>query len=369
MIEDAGIRVEGSAERTLPRERRLDVTLKISPIDAQGDRRQLFTGTVVRPGRRRHPRPMAQRPIVPAELTTGVFTVADARRAGLTWKQLQSATWRRVGDGLYMWAKLGESPMLLLAAIQRDLPAVAAFSGRTAAWLHGLDLPLDGPIEVTVPPSCGISARAGTSVRRAALPECDVVERRGVRATSALRTVADLARRLPLVEAVVVADMALRQRLVDLEALTSYVAARPRRWGIAHLRRVAELAEPRAESPMETRLRMLLVLAGLPRPEAQVPLHDDSGRFLGRPDLYYPGPRVALEYDGSTHRDSLVQDNRRQNRLLNAGVRLLRFTAADLRSTPDLTIAQVRRALDVGDLPRRSPSQPHAKGRSAGRPP
>jgi very-short-patch-repair endonuclease len=75
-----------------------------------------------------------------------------------------------------------------------------------------------------------------------------------------------------------------------------------------------------------------------------VPLHGADGRFLGRPDFLYPAQRLGLEYDGGTHRDSLAYDDRRQNRLLSAGYRLLRFTAADLRR-PDAVIAQVRAAL------------------------
>ncbi len=96
---------------------------------------------------------------------------------------------------------------------------------------------------------------------------------------------------------------------------------------------------------METRLRLLLVLAGLPRPHAQVSLHDDAGRFVGRSDLYYPVQRLAIEYDGSTHRESLTADNRRQNRLINAGYRLLRFSAADVLSAPDSVVFLVRQAL------------------------
>ena len=93
---------------------------------------------------------------------------------------------------------------------------------------------------------------------------------------------------------------------------------------------------------METRLRMLLVLAGLPRPEAQVSLHDHQGRFLGRPDLYYRAQSLGIEYDGQTHRNSLAEDNRRQNRLLNSGIRLLRFTAADVLHAPDSIVTVVR---------------------------
>ena len=93
---------------------------------------------------------------------------------------------------------------------------------------------------------------------------------------------------------------------------------------------------------METRLRMLLVLNGLPRPEVQVTIRDRSGGFVGRPDLYYSDHRLGLEYDGGTHRVSLVDDNRRQNRLLTAGVRLLRFTSSDVLRHPEGVLAQVR---------------------------
>jgi very-short-patch-repair endonuclease len=98
---------------------------------------------------------------------------------------------------------------------------------------------------------------------------------------------------------------------------------------------------------METKLRLLLVMAGLPRPQAQVSLYDDSGNFLARPDLYYPLHRLALEYDGAQHRENLTGDNRRQNRLVDAGCRLLRFTAADVLSSPESVVALVRRVLSA----------------------
>jgi very-short-patch-repair endonuclease len=71
-----------------------------------------------------------------------------------------------------------------------------------------------------------------------------------------------------------------------------------------------------------------------------------SGRFLGRPDLYYPEHRLGLEYDGGVHRESLAEDNRRQNRLLEEGIRLLRFTAGDLPH-PTVVVAQVRAVLET----------------------
>jgi very-short-patch-repair endonuclease len=288
---------------------------------------------------------MSRQAVVPEELRCGPFTVAEAMQAGLTRRQLRSASWRRISTGLYVWAEVAESPTLVLAAVCRRLPPGAAFSGRTAAWLHGLDVPPCDPVEVTVPCASGVATRAGVRVRRSILGQSDVVVRRGLPATSILRTVFDLSRWLPFIEAVVAVDMALHRGLVDRAGLRAHVAEHPPCGGLVQARRVVELAEPAAESPMESRLRILLVRGGLPRPHVQVPLRDDRGGFVGRPDLYYPAEKLAIEFDGGTHRDSLVGDNRRQNRLLNAGYRLLRFTAADVYAVPNAIVAQVRAAL------------------------
>ena len=97
---------------------------------------------------------------------------------------------------------------------------------------------------------------------------------------------------------------------------------------------------------METRMRMTVVLGGLPRPEAQVPIYDANHVLIGRPDLYYRAERLGLEYDGGFHRLSLAEDNRRQNRLLDVGVRLLRFTASDIYGSPESVVALVRAQLN-----------------------
>ena len=180
-------------------------------------------------------------------------------------------------------------------------------------------------------------------------PPSKIVRLRGLPVTSPLRTAVDLGSERVLVNAVIALDMALHKRIVDLTQLRSFCKANRGAKRIAKLRRAIELTEPATESPMETRLRMLLVMASMPRPCAQVPLHNQQGRFLGRPDLYYPEHKLGLEYDGGTHRESLVEDNRRQNRLLNGGIRLLRFTAADIYGTPESVIEQVRLAMGKKD--------------------
>lgn len=229
--------------------------------------------------------------------------------------------------------------------MQRRLSHRALFSRRTAAWIHGLDVLPCAPIEVNLPMNSQTSHLAPIRLTRSNVSPFEMSTVGGLRVTSVTRTVVDVARRLHFVEAVVVFDMALHSRKVSTRELRKWIAAHSGYRGIGTLRQAIDFIEPATESPMETRLRMLLVLAGLPRPEVQVSLYDESGSFLGRLDLYYPNKRLAVEYDGATHRDSLTSDNRRQNRLVDAGYRLLRFTAADVLSTPARVVALVRRSL------------------------
>jgi very-short-patch-repair endonuclease len=237
-----------------------------------------------------------------------------------------------------------EDAWLRLLACKELLPPEAAFAGATAAWVLGLDLDPINPVEVVVPPLSHVRSRPGLTVRRCQIAPRDVVIVRKLRATNLLWTLADLCLRCAAVEALIAIDMALRARLTNSVALDTYANRARGRAGAGRLRFLASLAAP-AESPMETRLRWLLSQARLPRPEVQTNLHDADGRFVGRADLYYPSARLVLEYDGGTHRDRLVSDDRRQNLLINAGFRLLRFTAADIHNRPEVVESQVRGAL------------------------
>lgn len=288
----------------------------------------------------------------------GPVTLDEVRTAGLDRSHVRGSRWRRISHGIYVWNGLPPDPMLELRAALLRLPEGSAFSGLTSAWLHGVDVP-PCPIEVTIPLDAGVSARAGLKIRRCALTAEDVVSVRGVLATSMPRTIADISGQLTITEAVVVTDAALHSQLIRLEELHERIEANAGRPGVRSLKRVAAMAEPATESPMESRLRMLLVLGGLPKPVAQQSIYDDSRTFVGRPDLYYPDHRLGIEYDGAIHRTSLAEDNRRQNLLLTVGVRLLRFTAADVLQRPDSVVSQVRAMLlnspDAGKRTTRTP--------------
>jgi hypothetical protein len=192
---------------------------------------------------------MGRRPRIPLELTKRPFTLEEARAAGVTLDALRRKSWRRIGSQLYCWTGFEDDRWRLLVAWRSRLPADAAFAGLTAAWLHRLDVDPCHPIEVVVSPTSGVRSRMGLVVRRCALSE--VTSARGLRATSLSLTFRDLSRRLPRVEVLVLADQALRLRLGRFD----------------------DLAEP-AESPMETRLRWLLLQAGLPKPEVQTELRN-----------------------------------------------------------------------------------------------
>lgn len=309
---------------------------------------------------------MARTPCIPPELACGPFTLDEGRAAGLTLDALSGKTWRRLGAELYCLAETAHDPWLLLSAWQRLLPAKAVFAGPTAAWLLGLDLEPTAPVEIVVPPDSGIRTRGGLRVRRGELRPAEIVTIRGLRATALPVTLADLCLQRPAAEALVAIDMAVRAGLTDVASLDRYAEAAKGRHGAGRLRSLAAFAAP-AESPMETRLRWLLLQAGLPRPEVQTNLHDGKGRFIGRADLYYPAARLVVEYDGGNHRERLVEDDRRQNLLINAGFRLLRFTAADIHNHSSVVEAQVRVALN-GSFPgvRKAPSlRPRTRRASA----
>ena len=275
-------------------------------------------------------------------MSGGLLTLSDAREAGLGPWRLRTKAWQRIGPETYLPAGVEPTRELRIEAAYRRLPDTAVFSGFTAAWLHGLDVEPCQPIEITIPAPCNTSTLAGMKVRRRILLAGDTSSAGRYPVTSIVRTLHDLVRRLSLTEGIVLVDEALHKRLVRVDALQQT------RW----FARIYEYVEPKAESPMETRLRMVVVLGGLPRPLAQVRIYDTRGVFVGRPDLYYPEQRLGIEYDGAIHRSTLAEDNRRQNALLGAGVRLLRFTAADVLKTPERIVVDVSR--ELGIIPDRS---------------
>ncbi|WP_066518236.1 endonuclease domain-containing protein [Curtobacterium ammoniigenes] len=116
-------------------------------------------------------------------------------------------------------------------------------------------------------------------------------------------------------------------------------AIRPGAVQSALARRALASVRAGAESPMETKLRLLLVRAGIPEPELNIDVLDRRGAFLGRVDMLWPASRVGLEYDGSYHylsRAAWERDRKRSNEFVAEGWRVLHVSAQDARSPADV---------------------------------
>ncbi|MDT7633747.1 MAG: hypothetical protein QOI50_5677 [Pseudonocardiales bacterium] len=232
----------------------------------------------------------------------------------------------------------------------RDRGGVLA--GYSAARLLGADCaPRNAPAEVLVPGY--VRAHRGLRIGYAWVPEPDVTLAAGCRVTTAPRTGWDLARRLPLVEAVVAVDALAHRTAFDPADLLARRAGEPGARGCRRLASVVALSDPRAESPMETRLRVGLVRAGLPVPEVQYPIVDEHGFTLARVDLAYPAARLAVEYDGALHFDRrrAELDRQRDSLLARYGWETVRLIADDVGIGLFQTTCRVRDILELRGRP------------------
>lgn len=284
---------------------------------------------------------------IPAALAESPFTLAQARDNGVSRRSLQGRVYRRLGQGIYVRSGVEVCPPLWLAVAGLRMPPCSAISGLWAARLWGVDLlPADAcDVEITIPRGRPLLRGCEIRTRRALLPPHDVVILEGLAVTSELRTAFDLARRGARDEAVIALDAMLYTRLISSSTLRRYIE-RHRGWrGVKVAADRLELAVNRAESPMETRLRLVLLDGGLPKPLVNESVCDEQGRFLARPDLRI-GP-VIIEFDGAVHRTAQRhrEDVRRQNRLMQAGYVILRYTAADVFHRPAAIVAEVSAAL------------------------
>jgi hypothetical protein len=112
--------------------------------------------------------------------------------------------------------------------------------------------------------------------------------------------------------------------------------------------RAARLMRDGVDSPMETRLRLLIVFAGMPEPTVNVIVRGEDGSWRMRFDLCYLDQRLIVEYDGRKHADSTEQWERdiyRREELDQMDYRLLIVTSRGVYSEPQRTLERVRDAL------------------------
>jgi hypothetical protein len=105
------------------------------------------------------------------------------------------------------------------------------------------------------------------------------------------------------------------------------------------------------DSPMETRLRLLIVFAGMPEPTVNVIVRGEDGSWRMRFDLCCLDQRLIVEYDGRKHADSTEQWERdiyRREELDQMDYRLLIVTSRGVYSEPQRTLERVRDAARAG---------------------
>ncbi len=244
--------------------------------------------------------------------------------------RLRTGAWTRLARGAYLtepgppaWRDRVEAAALLTSGV---------VSHTTAAALHRFDVtPARDAVHLTVSRRSGRHQRRGIRVHFADLAPGDIVRCDGLPVTSPVRTALDCARMLP---------QPLAVRALECAPWHLVSARAP-----AHLLR---LADPRSESVLETELRILLTLAGLPPTDIQLTV-TIAGRTY-RLDLAYRYATLAIEVDGRAHHSDAVafrRDRERQNALVGAGWTVLRFTADDLHRRPEYVVATIRAVLAV----------------------
>lgn len=286
---------------------------------------------------------------VPRECEFLPFRGSEAvARGRLSRSMLRGPTWRRLFPDVYLHVDAPLHHRVLCEAVALTLPDGTAVGGLSAAYLWGVDLlPHAAPVTVVAPRDRRLRADPRRTVHYSTLAPGDLTHFAGVPVTTPERTAFDLGRRGPRVDALVAVDALLHRHVITREALRTLAAERCGWPGIPQLRDVLSLAEPLAESPMESRLRLLLLDASLPPPTAQHRVLDARGRFVARVDLAWPELRLAVEYDGDQHREKAQfrRDVARLNALRAAGWTVLRFTAGDVLRQPGRTARQVATVL------------------------
>ena len=284
-------------------------------------------------------------------------TLLDAgwSRSGLD-RAVASALLFPVANGVYRTAG---TPWGLPSTYHAALAAAGeggALARRSAAEVLGLVEERQAPHHLViphrrrppvVPSSLAIVARSRT------VHTDEVIEVSGLRATSAARTLLDLAPGNSVERLAELAAAAIRLRHCGLAQLEKVVADHPGAQGRARLMTAVRLlgddgAKARAE--VEIAAVAALLEAGLPRPEVAFRVHDGAGRLIAEVDLAYPARRLALEIDGYRWHSTPVQkraDETRQNRLILAGWTVLRFSAAVVRRSPHVLVDAVAQALHM----------------------
>ncbi|UVO14375.1 DUF559 domain-containing protein [Mycobacterium sp. SVM_VP21] len=195
-------------------------------------------------------------------------------------------------------------------------------------------------------------------VHRDILKPGEVVDVDGIAVTSPARTAFDIGRRTSSrLRALQRLDALANATGVGVAEVEAVIDAHRGARGLNRLRRVLPLVDRGAESPQETRTRLVLIDAGLPRPDTQIVVRDSYGEFVGRVDMGYRQLKVGIEYDGQQHWANPKQRQRdidRQVGLAEQGWVIIRVSAELLSYRRGTLIARVEDAMYTAGWPGRA---------------
>jgi hypothetical protein len=250
---------------------------------------------------------------------------------GITKNGLRSARYRRLGQSVYAPSDLDLGLVEQVAAALLVLPADAVVTGPTALHLYRVEVGDPLPVRA-VTATRSQTRRAGIRLIRAQqLPP------RTRRLASPVAAWLAACSEFDLLEAVTAGDWLVDRRLASVQVLVKSAAGFTGR-GARMARRAAGLVVKGAESPQETRLRLALVLSGLPTPRCNITLGTDE-YAIGRVDMLLEEFKLILEYDGDRHRLDRSQwnlDLDRNDAFADEGYLTVRVTSARMRRPRDV---------------------------------
>ena len=219
----------------------------------------------------------------------------------------------------------------------------AVIGGAAAAALHGTAWIPDGvPVELIHSNSRPLD---GIMTRRETLCAGETQLCDGLAVTTPERTAFDIGRRGAIRSAVVRLDALARATGFKVEDVLRVAMAHPHTAGLRRLETALDFVDPGSQSPRESYVRLLLIDAGLPRPQTQIPVLGVDGLPVAYLDLGWPESMVAVEYDGDQHRTDrrqYVKDIHRLEMLEQLGWIVVRVVAED---RPEGIVRRVRAAL------------------------
>ncbi len=276
------------------------------------------------------------------------FSRADARAAGISTRELLSSAYQRIFYDTYLCSTMALTmEVRARAAIARTKSATAYASHHTAAGLWGIPVPKDGRIHITVDRDARRNRCRGILSHRPIELIGRIETQNGIRLSSPDQVFCELASAgVGLVDLVVAGDAMLKRKRASLVSLTKAVD-RMAGNGVRVARRALRYIRTGVDSPMESRLRMLLVLAGFPEPEIRVILREFDGEWGRRFDLCYRALKLIIEYDGEQHgeleqRDS---DQDRREELERQGYKIVTVTSLGIYRDPAKTLRRVADAI------------------------